>query len=431
MHSSEKYLYHERDLLTGLYTHSTLLSLLSEKFSDQVMGILYMEFDDLARFNHTFGFDIDDQLLIALSKSISALLDYEIFARVGTYRFAIAVPDADKKSLQLLAQKIIHLLREPFSIGENMFYVTATIGINLSSKTDFNAYTLLKYAENTMKQLQNDGMNHIGFYHEEKNTLLKRELQLMRDLPSAIDMGEFYFVYQPQYSHQTGTFTGAEILTRWKHREFGEVSAETFIPLAEKSGMIIPLTIQILIEASRMFKVLASLGREDFSLSVNISPQVLMEKTFLDTIYFLLEQYDLNGKKLTFEILESTIPKNMDSFVLLLHKLRDSGIHIAIDDYGTGHTSLRYLMEFPVDYLKVDRSFVRDVHNNYKTFLLFKTIIDMAEALELKVIAEGVEVEEEDSVLQDFKMITVQGYLYGKPVRAEKFLNFLTSPESP
>jgi len=409
----------ETDSLTGFYIQDTFLSLLAEKFSSSSflpVGLLYIEFDELARFNDTFGFDIDDQLLVQLSKSISTVLENGLFARVGTYRFAIALENADKKILKKAADTIINLLREPFNIGDNMFYVTATIGMSLSSSENTYAYRLLKDAENTMRCLQKKGKNYTGFYTEEKNPFLKQELHLMKDLPAAIDNDELYFVYQPQYSHSEKKFIGAEILTRWKHPYYGEVSAGTFIPLAEKSGMIGPLTTKLLIEASKIFLMLDEINRKDFSLSVNIPPIVLMENGFLDMLRFLMEAYGLSGRKLHFEIMEDTIPENMDTFIMLLEQIRKMGIGIAIDDYGTGNTSLKYLMHFPIDCLKIDRSFVTDIDKNKKTFLLFKTIIDMAKALNMKIIAEGVENHLEDAVLQRFDDVTVQGYLYSKPL---------------
>jgi len=417
----------ETDSLTGFYSQNTFLFFLRKNFSSSLLpvGLLYIEFDELARFNGTFGFDIDDRLLVQLSKSISAILKNELFARVGTYRFAIAIENANEKILKESAEKIINLLHEPFNIGDNMFYVTATIGMSLSLDESFNAYRLLKDAENAMQYLQKKGKNHTGFSSEEKNPFLKQELHLMKDLPAAIDNDELYFVYQPQYSHTEKKFTGAEILTRWKHPHYGEISAGTFIPLAEKSGMIGPLTTKILIEASKMFLKLDAVGRKDFSLSVNIPPIILMENGFLDMLHFLLEAYGLSGKKLYFEIMEDTIPENMDTFVLLLEKIRKMGIGIAIDDYGTGHTSLKYLMHFPIDYLKIDKSFVTNIDKNKKTFLLFKTIIDMAKALDMKVIAEGVENRLEDEVLQTFDNITVQGYLYSKPIEEDILLKTL------
>jgi len=418
----------EMDSLTGLYSQNTLLFLLTENFSSfslLPMGLLYIEFDELARFNDTFGFDIDDQLLIQLSKSISSILKNELFARVGTYRFAISMENANKKVLKELAEKIINLLREPFNIGDNMFYVTATIGISFSPDEDFSAYRLLKDAENTMRCLQKKGKNHIGFHRDDKNPFLKQELHLMKDLPAAIDNDELYFVYQAQYSHKEKKFTGAEILTRWKHPHYGEISAEIFIPLAEKSGMIGPLTTKIMIEASKMFLKLEAIERKDFSLSVNVPPVVLMENGFLDMLQFLMEAYGLSGKKIHFEIMEDTIPENMGTFIRLLEKIRKMGIGIAIDDYGTGHTSLKYLMHFPIDYLKIDKSFVTNIDKNKKTFLLFKTIIDMAKALDMKVIAEGVENHLEDEILQMFDDLTVQGYLYSKPLDQDMLLKKL------
>jgi len=421
----------ETDSLTGLYSQDTFLSFIAEKFTSSALpvGLLYIEFDELARFNDTFGFDIDDQLLVQLSKSITTIvLEKGILARVGTYRFAIAIVNADREMLKECADKIINLLHEPFNIGDNMFYITATIGMSLSTgKRTCCAYKLLKNAENTMRWLQKEGKNYTGFHQEEKNPFLKRELHLMKDLPAAIDKNELYFVYQPQYSHTEKRFVGAEVLTRWRHPYYGEVPVDMFIPLAEKSGMIGPLTTKILIEASKMFSKLESIGREDFSLSVNIPPIVLMENGFLDMLQFLMEAYQLSGKKLTFEIMEDTIPENIDTFIILLEKIRKMGIKIAIDDYGTGNTSLKYLMHFPIDYLKVDRSFVTDIDKNRKIFLLFKTIIDMAKALEMKIIAEGVENYWEDEVLQMFEDITVQGYLYSKPIEQDNLFKKLTS----
>jgi len=419
---------HNIDPFTKLITRNYLLEIIKTKLEySNVMNkisLLYIEFDDLDRFNELFGYDIDDQLILQLTKQIQNILDAESsFARVGNYQFAILLySDNIKSNSQKLAEQIIGLLREPFCVGDNMFYVTASIGISILSSDISDAYKLLKTAENTMRKVQKNGHNNIEFTKLLTDESLKKEIDLMRDLPSAIDSGEIYFVYQGQYSHDKKKFIGAEMLTRWNHPKYGYISPFIFISLAEKSGMIGPLTIKLLIEASKMFEKLEANGVKDFSLSVNISPVVLMEKSFYDTVVFLLDSYGLKDKNLTFEIMEDTISNNIDNFANFLDRLKKLGINIAIDDYGTGHTSLSYLINLPIDYIKIDRSFVTGIDKETKKFLLLKSIIDMANTLDMKVIVEGVEEYSEDDLIKIFKDMTIQGYLYCKPIEEDEFM---------
>jgi len=419
----------EIDSVTGLYSKTALLHMLADRFASASqplpLALLYMEFDELARFNDSFGYEIDDILLEKLAQRLNSCLESERFARVGTYRFAIAAEYDDKTRLRQLAETIVTSLREPFNIEGTMFYITVTIGIAVVTETVSSAKMLLKYAESAMQQLQKDGTNHIGFYRPVDEQHLKRELRLMKDIPGAIDRGEFYMVYQPQYLPGKGCYTGAEVLTRWRHPQFGDISPERFIPLAEKSGMIVPLTVFILIETSKMFERLGALGIEDFTLSVNVPASVLLEQSFLDTVAFLRQAYTLPEGRMIIEIMEDTIPENIDSFVDLLKKLKEMGIGIAIDDFGTGNTSLHYLMRFPADALKVDRSFVRNIHTDHKVLLLFRAIRDMAKALHMKMVAEGVEEREEAEIMKSFGDIVIQGYYYSRPIEAEALLALL------
>jgi diguanylate cyclase (GGDEF)-like protein len=383
---------HHIDPLTKLITRNYLLDIIKTKLEHpnvmNKLALLYIEFDDLDRFNELFGYDIDDQLLLQLTQKIDNFLDAEsVVARVGNYQFAILVYHDDVKSkAQEIAENIMGILREPFCIGENMFYVTASIGISVLSSDISDAYKLLKTAENTMRRIQKNGHNNIAFTKLLTDESLKKEIELMRDLPSAIDNGEIFFVYQGQYSHDKKRFVGAEMLTRWKHPKYGYISPFIFIALAEKSGMIGPITINLLIEASKMFEKLEADGIDDFSLSINISPAILMEKSFYDTVVFLLDDYNLKGKNLTFEIMENIVSNDIDNFAQILNNIKDLGINIAIDDYGTGDTSLSYLINLPIDYIKIDRSFVTGIDKETKKFLLLKSIIDMANTLDIKVI---------------------------------------------
>jgi diguanylate cyclase (GGDEF)-like protein len=421
----------KKDSLTGLYAYDTFMSLFEERLHTpgyiEESALFCIEFDDLSRFNDTFAIDIDEQLLFQLSQVFAQITDEnDIVARVGNYRFLwLCGHIADKATADEKAQSILNLLQEPFCIEGNMFYVTVSIGVTLLAEEEESAWKIVKRTENSMRRAQKKVTNHIVFTQNEINPYIKTELQLMKDLPSAIDNGEVYFVYQGQYGYKTDSFTGAELLARWEHPQLGNIPPSVFIPLAEKSGMIGPLTTKILIETSQLFEELDTLGMREFSISVNISPFVLMEKSFCDTVSFLIEHYGLKGRKLNFEIMEDTIAQNLDNFSQLLHKIKKRGIGIEIDDYGTGHTSLNYLISLPIDSIKIDRSFVSDIDKHQKKYALLRAIVDMAKALELDVIIEGVEREEEAALLSDYTEIKVQGYYYSRPLKKEAFFSLI------
>jgi diguanylate cyclase (GGDEF)-like protein len=422
----------KKDSLTGLYDYETFLSLFEARLhtsgSVEESALFCIEFDDLSRFNDTFGIDIDEQLLLQISQVFTQITDEnDIVARAGNYRFLwLCDRVSDRYKADEKAQSILNLLQEPFCIEGNMFYVTVSIGATLLSKEQKeSASKIIKRTENSMRRAQKKGTNHIVFTQNKVNPYIKTELKLMKDLPSAIDNGEVYFVYQGQYGYKTDSFTGAELLARWEHPELGNIPPSVFIPLAEKSGMIGPLTTKILIETSQLFEELESLGINEFSISVNISPYVLMEKSFCDTVSFLIEHYGLKGRRLNFEIMEDTIAQNLDNFSQLLHKIKRRGIGIEIDDYGTGHTSLNYLISLPIDSIKIDRSFVSDIDKHQKKYALLRALVDMAKALELDVIIEGVERAEEAALLSDYKEIKVQGYYYTRPLKKEAFFSLI------
>ena len=401
-----------------------------EKYLEKA-GVLYVEIDEPARFNDMLMFDADERIMSNFEDKIASITDKKMLARKGQHNFVIIVDNFSvEKDLENLARNIIHIFREPMDLDGNLVYVTGSVGISFSENpiNDMSIRKLVRQAEQTMKEARLKGFNQISVFRgPAPDFSCEQELRLMKDLPKSIDKSEIYFVYQAQYSYSKQAFIGAEILARWKHPELGDISPSVFIPFAEKSGMITPLTTRILIEASVIFSKLENIGIDDFSISVNLPFQVLMEESFIDTVKFLLDAYELGGKKVTFEIMEDTIPDHIESFTLRLQEIKKLGFLLAVDDYGTGHTSLTYLLHFPVDYLKVDRSFVKDIHKNKRNYLLFKSIISTAEALELDIVAEGVETIEEDRVLKSFGDITVQGYLYSKPLEESSFLQMLSN----
>lgn len=421
------------DSLTNLPNRTYIIDLLekqllSSKNEDKnLTSLFFIEFDDLSRFNETFGFDIDDRLIVQLSRKIASLLDTnDILARVGNEQFAIMSQNfQSEESAEIFAKRIIAALYEPFFIDPNMFYISASIGISLSSADENNGYRLFKTAENTMRKVQKDGKNHIAFTRQKDKSSLKKSIRLMEDLPAAIENGEIYFVYQGQYSHAKKRFEGAELLSRWQHPKYGEISPETFIPIAEQSGMIGPLTIKAIIEVSKMFAHLEAANIKDFSISINISSVVLMASDFIDTVQFMRSNYNLVGKKLNFEIMEETLTQNIDNLVHILEKIKKMGIGIELDDYGTGYTSLKYLSLLPISAIKIDKSYVKNLDKDTKRQALFQAIIDMSHALDIEVIVEGVETVLEDDIVKKIGGINVQGYLYCEPVRFNTFLDKL------
>ncbi len=394
-----------------------------------MVGILFIEFEDISHFNDAFGYNADKSILLDLVEHIRTLFSDALFARIGTYSFVVVKETSTTEELISLSQNIINLLREPLSFQKNLLYVSAAIGIaHTENREEVSPLLLVKQAEYAMREAKQQGINRIVVSRHKELLSTQDELRLLKDLPYAIEREEIYFVYQGQFNYGTSTFVGAEILARWEHPDLGMIPPSVFIPLAEKNGMITPLMTRTLIEAASMFEKLELRGKHTFSLSINLPFQVLMEESFVDTLGFLSDAYNLAGRHLTFEIMEDTIPDHLESFSSRLTEIKSLGFKLAVDDYGTGHTSLTYLQYFPVDYIKIDRSFITGIQKEHKRFMLFKSIVDMADALELEVIAEGVETEEENEILlYYFDHLTVQGFLYSRPSKAENFLSLLSS----
>ena len=367
--------------------------------------------------------------MLQLSEKLGLLLkSKDILVSAGEHQYIIMQDLSGSEDPEVLAKHIIHMLSEPFVVDAHMFYIYASIGISLYPLDGDDPYRLVKTAENTMKYARKNGQNNIIFtQHRVALPSYEKSIRIMTDLPEAIENGEIYFVYQPQYSHTEERFTGAEILARWSHPKHGEVSPDFFIPLAEQSGMIGPLTIRALVAASKAFTLFEVERINNFSLSINISPVFLMTSSFYKTIDFLIEQYDLRGKNVNFEITEEILMKNTDNLIKTLKKLKTLDIGIELDDFGTGYTSLQHLVQLPIDTLKVDRSFISGIDKDKKKKILFKAIVDMSHALNIDVIAEGVENALEDSIIKTFESITIQGYFYSKPIHLDALIEKVKS----
>ncbi len=421
----------QTDPLTGLPNRTHFIHLTEKKIpvsyeQQKHFGILFIEFQNLSNVSDTIGIDAEDRLIVQLTGRLRSLgISDNLLARTGERQFALLVDKmpSSARSLQE-AERIIRLLSEPFSIDSHLFYLNASIGISLFPEDADDAYGLLKKAENSMKQAKKEGVNRISLSPHESSgkPVYGQTLSLMADLPAAIENGELYFLLQPQYDSDSRRCRSAELLARWKHPRYGEISPAVFIPLAEKSGMIEPLSIKAMTEASKIFSALESSGIHDISLSLNISPFFLMKNDFIETIRFFMENYNLSGKKLNFEITEEILTQSVENLVHTLDQIRQMGIGIEIDDYGTGFTSINYLANLPIDTLKIDRSFVSGIDTKPKERALYKAVYEMARALGFRVVAEGVETEKEHTVVSSFGPVLIQGYYYSKPISPEAFI---------
>ena len=419
------------DPLTGLPNRANLMHLMEKRIpiayeQQKHFGFLFIEFKNLSNYNDMIGIDAEDRLIVQLSDRLRSLGTFDKFlARIGDHQFALLVDGTPPAAPSLReAEHIIRLLSEPFSIDSHLFYLNASIGISLFPEDADDAYGLLKKAESSMKQAKKEGVNRIAL-STHKNTAepaYGETLSLMADLPAAIENGEVYFLLQPQYDAVTRRCRSAELLARWRHPRYGEISPAVFIPLAEKSGMIEPLSIKAMTEASKIFSELESSGIHDVALSLNISPFFLMKNDFIETIRFFMENYNLSGKKLNFEITEEILTQSVGNLVHTLDQIRQMGIGIEIDDYGTGFTSINYLANLPIDTLKIDRSFVSGIDVKPKERALYKAVYEMARALGFRVVAEGVETEAENSIVSSFGPVLVQGYYYSKPISSDAFI---------
>jgi diguanylate cyclase (GGDEF)-like protein len=422
------------DSVTQLPNRHYLNDLLEAKLlfaeeNNRYLALLLIAFDDLDRFNQMQGAGTDEKIIRTLAeKTRSVLGDEDILAQVESDKFVVVhTLESRHETAELLAQRLLHLYSETISIDGHLFYIGASIGVALFPTDAQDARGLYTQARILMRQARTQGANHYRMLHEaDEEGPCETIAGLSRDLPVALERGDIYFEVQPQYSPQRGRFVGAELLARWRHPVRGMVSPGVFLPLAEQSGMIRILTMNAVMEASRIFKKLDAAGIEGFSLSINLPPNILFNRDFLENVAFFIEHYDLAGRRLGFEITENILTQNVEGMARQLDALREMGIRIEIDDYGTGYTSLKYLASLPVDTLKIDRDFVQGIHEDTRRFAVFQAIVDMSRALGFEVIAEGVEVPEEAATVTSLGDVVMQGFHFARPMKVDAMVEMLS-----
>ena len=396
----------------------------------QMVAVLFIDLDRFKVINDTLGHDAGDRLLIQLATELRGCLrENDTIARQGGDEFVVLVEDIhDPNQVTGVAQKILETVAEPHILGGQEFRITASIGISVYPDEGADLQTLLKNADIAMYRAKEQGKNNFQFYSAEMNQHTFARLALETSLRRAIEREEFLLHYQPKTDLRSGRITGVEALVRWRHPELGMVSPTQFIPLAEETGLIGPIGDWVLrtacAEAQRWNMQIAP----GISVAVNLSARQFAREDLAQSITSVLSECGLEPRFLEIEITESTVMHDAKRAAHVLQQLKDMGIRVAIDDFGTGYSSLGYLKSFPIDSVKIDRSFILDIPHDHDDVAITRAVIAMAHSLRLKVIAEGVETAEQYNFLRDHDCDEMQGYFFSEPVDAATLVRLISGP---
>ena len=428
--SEEKYrILTHRDPLTGLPNRALFAELLAHVVQQSEHGaarfaLLCLDLDKFAAINETQGHSLGDRLLIQVAQRLQGLLpDRDAIARVGGDEFNIILDHGPgMQGADLTAQHMIDALAAPFTLDGQPLYVSASIGIALYPEDGASAEALQSKADAALHQAKLDGRGSLRFFSPEIMQRAKERLSLEAEMRRALDQGEFRLHYQPQLRLADRKVVGMEALVRWEHPQRGLVPPGMFIPLAEESGLIVPLGDWVLHEAARQVRAWLDAGLEPGYVAVNISALQLGAGDFAASVERALAAHGVEPRHLELEITESCLMGNRDQAIAALEALRQRGVRLSIDDFGTGYSSLSYLQQLKVHKLKIDMSFVRELESCASSQSIVTAIIALGHSLRLDVVAEGVETPQQMEHLRRLGCDMVQGYLIGRPVPAGAIL---------
>jgi len=426
---AEKYVRHlaYNDSLTGLPNRVQFIEHLKAtieraKMSRSIFALLFLDLDRFKMINDTMGHDVGDYLLKVVSERIrECIRSTDMVARLGGDEFTIILDDL--RSIDLVsktAKKIYDSLSRPVNCMDQNIFITTSIGISLYPKDGLDIGAMMKHADTAMYCAKDGGMQ-FRFYEDEMEMEISKRLALESDLRRALENEEFVVYYQPQVNLGSGEIIGAEALVRWQHPEKGLVPPNDFIPIAEETGFIEEIGEWVLKTSCRQLMAWQNQGFRPLRVSVNLSGRQLENESIIEKIAVILNETGLPASALELEITESMLMDNDKSVLPILQHLNRIGVLLAIDDFGTGYSSLGKLKRFPIDILKIDRSFVSDIATNPEDLAIITGIIALAKSLNLKVVAEGVEDPEQEMILKELNCDIMQGFYYCKPIPASVF----------
>lgn len=419
------YLAHH-DTLTGLQNRYSLLNKLEQALATvhrtgRMLAVMFIDLDRFKTINDTLGHACGDSLLQQVASRLrNSVSDSDIVARFGGDEFVVVLSDvADIPAISRVTEKLLETLRIPYLIGTQELHSTPSIGVALFPTDGDSPEVLMKNADVATHHAKREGRNNVQFFTSALNESTAERLELERELRLTIDNGQLQLHYQPQVCARTGKVEGVEALVRWTHATLGSIPPVKFIPIAEESGLILPLGSWVLDAACRQAAVWKTEGVEGLTMAVNLSAHQLRQQDLVEQVQTVLCRYGLRGCDLELEITESVAMADPQHAIQQLQALRNLGVHLSIDDFGTGYSSLAYLKILPIQTLKLDRAFVRDIETNPNDAAISTATVALAHSLGLQVVAEGVENEAQRSFLTAHGCDRLQGYLFSRPEPAE------------
>jgi diguanylate cyclase (GGDEF)-like protein len=429
----------EHDALTGLPNRM----LLNDRVSQAIIAaphhmkkvaVLFLDLDGFKHINDSLGHPIGDKLLQSIAnRLVECARDSDTVSRQGGDEFVVLLSEVEQaEDAAIAARRMLQTVAECYSIDRHDLHVTASVGVSVYPDDGLDAETLIKNADTAMYQAKESGRQSYKFFKPAMNVRAVERQSLEEGLQRALERRELTLYYQPQVNLTTGAITGAEALIRWMHPTRGLVSPADFIPVAEDCGLILSIGAWVLREACGQARAWMDAGLRATNMAVNVSAMEFRDQNFLENLFAILAETGLDPKSLELELTESVLMKHAASTAKILQALRESGMRVAVDDFGTGYSSLSYLRKFPVDTLKIDQSFIRQISTDGDDTTIVKAVIGMARDLKLRVIAEGVETPEQAVFLRACRCQEAQGYYFGRPVPPQQFAMLLRNgiPES-
>ena len=416
------------DVLTGLpnrllFRDRIGVALAHARRARRAVAVMFLDLDQFKLVNDTLGHTVGDGLLqAAAERLVSCVRGDDTVARMGGDEFTILLSDIpDTRGAATVAQKVLDSISEPIDVDGHELFVTTSIGIAIFPDDGMDAETLLKNADRAMYRAKEAGRNNYQFATNAIAEGAAARLSIERSLHHAFDRKEFVIHYQPMIEIGTRRVVGAEALIRWMSPELGLMAPDDFIPVAEETGLILPIGEWVLRTACAQMKSWHNAGHNELNIAVNLSARQFQQRDLTATIERILQETGLPASALDIEITESTAMHNAELSLSIMTRLKQMGVRISIDDFGTGYSSLSYLKRFPIDTVKIDQNFVRDLAQGTNDGAIISAVISMARALKLRVVAEGVETEEQLAFLRRQHCETIQGFLYSRPLPAEEF----------
>ncbi len=424
----------QHDFLTGLPNRLLLSDRIGQAIAfaqrhEKQVAILFLDLDGFKYINDSLGHPVGDMLLQSIAKRLrNCVRITDTVSRQGGDEFVVLISEIDgSEDAAFSARRVLECLSSEHTVEGNDLHITTSIGISVYPADGQDAETLIKNADTAMYHAKENGRQSYQFFKPDMNVRAVERQSIEEGLRGALQRHEFALHYQPKINMKTGEITGAEALLRWTHPTRGPIAPDQFIPIAEESGLILPIGRWVLREACRQTRAWADVGLPQIAIAVNISALEFRDANFLEGVFTILAETGMDPKFLELELTESVLMRGAEAAEVTLKALRAKGIRLAVDDFGTGYSSLSYLRKFSIDALKIDKSFIRQISTTPEETTIVSAILSMGQSLKLRVVAEGVETQEELAFLRAHNCDEAQGYHFSRPVRPQQFAALLES----